>query len=145
MHTREAQGESRERIAAALAAAGTGTFRWDVETDVVEWDDTLGRLFGLPTGSPSRSLESFLSAVHPDDRSSVMDMYRRSARTGAALDMEFRVVWPDGSVHWIDDKARSFGAYNGRARAMSPAPVPTSRPENAPKPRCGTRRGSSSC
>jgi len=40
-------------------------------------------------------------------------MYRRSARTGAALDMEFRVVWPDGSVHWIDDKARSFGAHNG--------------------------------
>ena len=68
LHTREAQGESRERIAAALAAAGTGTFRWDVETDVVEWDDTLASLFGLPAGSPSRSLESFLSAVHPDDR-----------------------------------------------------------------------------
>ena len=112
MRTREAPGE-RERIAAALAAAGTGTFRWDVETDVIEWDDTLGRLLGLSADSPSRSLESFLSAVHPDDRPSVADMYRRSARTGAALDMEFRVVWPDGSVHWIDDKARSFGAHNG--------------------------------
>ncbi len=114
LHTREAQGESRERIAAALAAAGTGTFRWDVETDVVEWDDTLASLFGLPAGSPSRSLESFLSAVHPDDRYAVIDMYRRSERTGATLDMEFRVVWPDGSVHWIDDKARSFAADNGQ-------------------------------
>jgi PAS domain S-box-containing protein len=112
VRTREAQGE-RERIAAALAAAGTGTFRWDVETDVVEWDDTLGRLFGLSTKSPSRSLESFLSAVHPDDRPSVADMYRRSARMGSSLDMEFRVVWPDGSVHWIDDKARSYGTSNG--------------------------------
>ena len=114
MHTREAQGESRERIAAALAAAGTGTFRWDVETDIVEWDDTLASLFGLPAGSPSRSLESFLSAVHPDDRHAVIDMYRRSPCTGATLDMEFRVVWPDGSVHWIDDKARSFAVHNGQ-------------------------------
>ena len=104
VRTREAQGESRERIAAALAAAGTGTFRWDVETDIVEWDDTLGRLFGLSTRSPSRSLEFFLSAVHSDDRPSVADMYRRSARTGAALDMEFRVVWPDGSVHWLTSR-----------------------------------------
>jgi PAS domain S-box-containing protein len=113
LHTREAQSESRERIAAALAAAGTGTFRWEIEADVVQWDDTLASLFGLPASSPNRSLESFLSAVHPDDRFAVTDMYQRSARTGTTLDMEFRVVWPDGTVHWIDDRARSFVALNG--------------------------------
>ena len=122
MQTREAPGE-RERIAAALAAAGTGTFRWEVETDVVEWDDTLGRLFGLSADSPGRSLESFLSAVHPDDRPSVADVYRRSASTGVALDMEFRVVWPDGSVHWIDDKARCYGAHNGSTAFVTGACV----------------------
>ena len=35
--------------------------------------------------------------------------------------MEFRVVWPDGSVHWIDDKARSFGAHNGASAYVTGA------------------------
>ena len=32
----------------------------------------------------------------------------RCAREGADFDMEFRVVWPDGSIHWVHDKARTF-------------------------------------
>ena len=113
LRTREALRESQERLTAALAAAGTGTFRWDVRTNRIHWDGNLSRLFGLSTDAASASLESFLSALHPDDRAFVMEAYQRCAREGCTLDMEFRVVWPDGSVHWIDDKAQTFLAADG--------------------------------
>ncbi len=57
LRTKEALRESQERLTAALTAAGTGTFRWDLQTNAVEWDGNLGRLFGLGTGQTMQSLE----------------------------------------------------------------------------------------
>ena len=49
LRTREALRESEERLKAALSAAGTGTFRWDLHTNTVQWEGNLDRLFGLET------------------------------------------------------------------------------------------------
>jgi PAS domain S-box-containing protein len=119
--TREALRESQQRLTAALAAAGAGTFRWDTDTDIVECDENLGLLFGVSSEAHCGSLDSFLAPVHPDDRGTVLDSYRRCARNGAPLDVEFRVVWPDGSVHWIDDKARSFVTPDGASTYVTGA------------------------
>ena len=113
LRTREALRQSQERLTAALMAAGTGTFRWNIQTNSVEWDGNLGRLFDLSPDRSAETLETFLAGVHPDDRSAVVDGFRRCARDGSPFDMEFRVVWPDGSVHWIDDKAKPFFAEDG--------------------------------
>ena len=45
----------------------------------------------------------------------------RCARDGADFDIEFRVVWPDGSVHWIDDKAKAFFDEHGKPLYMTGA------------------------
>ena len=108
LRTQEALRESQERLRAALSAAGTGTFRWNIQANTVEWDGNLDRLFGLAPGETIQSLDSFIAAVHPDDRREVIARLEHSARTGSDFDMEFRVVWPDGTIHWIDDKAKAF-------------------------------------
>ena len=112
LRTKEALRESQERLRAALSAAGMGTFRWDLRTNVVEADGDLDRLFGLPSDRTIRSVDAFLGAVHPADRSAVSERVEECAR-GADFDMEFRVVWPDGSVHWIADKAKAFRDDHG--------------------------------
>jgi PAS domain S-box-containing protein len=112
--TREALRENQERLRAALSAAGTGTFRWNIRTNAIDWDGNLGGLFGLETGPTTQSLETFFAAVHPDDRPAVIAGCERSARDGSDFDMEFRVIWPDGSVHWIADKAKAFLDESGR-------------------------------
>jgi PAS domain S-box-containing protein len=108
LRTKEALRESQERLQAALGAAGTGTFRWDIATNTVEWDGNLGRLFGLEPGRTTASLGTFFGAVHADDRPAVIARFEQSARDGSDVDTEFRVVWPDGSLHWISDKAKVF-------------------------------------
>jgi hypothetical protein len=114
--------EQRERLEAALSASGTGTFRWNIRTDELTWDENLDRLFGLRPGETARSLQQFLSLVHPDDRQGVIDRCRRCRDEGADFDMEFRVVRPDGSVRWLHDKGRTFfDPEDGRPAYMTGA------------------------
>jgi PAS domain S-box-containing protein len=114
LRTKEALRESQERLRVALSAAGTGTFRWDLGTNTLEWDGNLDRLFGFPSDQKIQPVDAFIGAVHPDDRAAVSARVEQCARDGTDFDMEFRVVWPDGSVHWIADKAKAFFDEQGR-------------------------------
>src|SRR5207302_7699525 len=113
--------ESRERLLAALSASGTGTFRWDLRRNALDWDVSLDRLFGLPTGRTIRKLDEFLEAVHPDDRAAVAERCRRCLSEGADLEMDFRVAWPDGSVHWLSYKGKTVRDALGKPLYMTGA------------------------
>lgn len=113
--------ESRERLDAALAALGTGTFRWDVATGRLEWDANLRALFGVRPEEEIRTLDDFFARVHPEDRESVVAMCERCAREGGPFTMEFRVSFPDGSVRWIDDRGTMYTDAAGRPAYMTGA------------------------
>ncbi len=100
----EALREREERLRVALRAARTGTWRWDLRTNVDIFDENLQQLFGLPPHETLRSIDEFFAIVHPEERSQVKDAFERTLNEGVHLDTEFRVVWPDGSEHWLIDK-----------------------------------------
>jgi PAS domain S-box-containing protein len=115
--------ESQERLTAALAASGTGTFRWDIVNDTLDWDEQLDHLFGLPPGKTARSLENFVAMVHPDDRAGVVDRCLQCKEQGADFSMEFRVVQPGGAVRWLDDRGQTSRGPDGRPSYMTGACV----------------------
>ena len=93
-----------DRTRRALAAAGLGTFEFDLRTDLVLWDGRAKRLFGVPDSAPDRRpLADIVAAVHPDDRADAEAMIARAldpagpGRTAAA----HRFVTPDGAVRRI--------------------------------------------
>jgi PAS domain S-box-containing protein len=105
---------AEERLRAALQASGTGTFYWDLRTSEVDWDEGMERLFGLAPGrAPARAGE-FFKFVHHEDVDAVEAALADAQREGADFEVEFRVVWPDGSVHWLHDKGRTFPDNHGR-------------------------------
>ena len=108
--------ESRARLRAALDASVTGTFRWDIVTNVIDSDKNLDRLLGLASGASARSLPEFFQLVHADDRERVVDACRRCAEQGADFQEEFRVVWPDGT--------RPLVVRQGQDRAGDGRPAP---------------------
>jgi PAS domain S-box-containing protein len=118
-----ARRTAEQALQVALEASGTGTFRWDIQDDDLHWDEALDRLFGLEPGKAVRNLEQFVSRVHPDDRAEVMERCRRCRELGHDFEMEFRVVHPDGSVHWLYDRGRTFPDAAGRAKTMTGACV----------------------
>ena len=122
---------SRERLRAALEASSTGTFQWNILTNELDWDENLDRLFGLPPGETIRSLENFIELVHPQDRSEVVAQCARCARDGADFDLQFRVIWPDGTVHWLYDRGKTFCNEDGLASYMTGACVDISQRKEA--------------
>ncbi|MDF1737897.1 MAG: PAS domain S-box protein [Verrucomicrobiales bacterium] len=110
----EELADSRERLQAALDGSGAGTYRWNIQTDDVDWDETLDAFFGLPPGETVKSLDQFLAGIHPDDRGEVVERCQRSAEYGTDFSMEFRVVRPDGSTCWLDDKGKTFLDDSGK-------------------------------
>jgi len=105
--------DREERLQAALKASGTGTFRWDMRTDELEWDEELNRLFGLLPGETVRRLDQFITKVHPDDRAEVITRCERCVALGEDFDMEYRVVWPDNSIHWLHDRGKAYYDTDG--------------------------------
>jgi PAS domain S-box-containing protein len=115
--------ESSERLSASLAAASTGTFRWDLRTNLLDFDESLNRLFGLAPGQKPRSLAAFLELIHHDDRTRVRTACERCLRTGANFDLELRITRPDGTIRWLEDKAETFFDATGKPAYMTGACV----------------------
>ena len=107
----------------ALEASRTGTFHWNIQANTLSWDAALDRLFGVVPGQVVRSLEQFVLLVHPDDRAEVVARCERCRDEAADFEMEFRVVYPDGSIHWLYDRGRTFVDADGRAKTMTGACV----------------------
>jgi PAS domain S-box-containing protein len=90
-----------ERLELAIDAGGVGIWDWDVRTNEVVWTDNVERLFGLEPGEFEGTFESFLDRIHPDDREPVRYGVTTALEQSTSYDAELRVVWPDGSIHWI--------------------------------------------
>ncbi|WP_309888494.1 PAS domain-containing protein [Archangium sp.] len=115
--------ERDERLRAALWASGTGTFRWDIRSGALEWDENLDQLFGLAPGRTVQRLDDMFALVHPEDRE---EMGRRTSaceREGADFEMDLRVVRADGQLHWLSCKGKTFVDASGRPLYMTGACV----------------------
>src|SRR5688572_4207923 len=106
----QARRTAEERARTALDASKIGTFRFDVRRNALDWSDGLERVFG---GAESVTLDQFFEVMHPDDRRHVMAAYTRSVTEGVDLEEEFRVFWPDGSMHWLHDRGRTLLGTDG--------------------------------
>ena len=85
----------------ALEAGGLGTWRWDMPTGEIHWDERLEELYGLEAGTFPGTYAAYLSLIHPDDRDEVQRTVRDAVAEGRQYRVEHRVVWPDGTVRWI--------------------------------------------
>jgi signal transduction histidine kinase len=104
--SKEKLRQSQENLTAALAASGTGTFRWDPRTgEFSAFDDSLKQLFGFALEEPVRTTEDFLRKIHPDDLPRVISALE-ACRHGADFEMEYRVVLQDRSIRWLYDRAK---------------------------------------
>ncbi|MCO5165615.1 MAG: PAS domain-containing protein [Planctomycetes bacterium] len=117
----EALRASDERLRTAVWASGTGTYFWDLRSNRMHHDEGVRRLFAFSSPSEGGHIDDFALRVHDDDRGAWRSALERSARDGADLDIEYRVVWPDGSVHWLLDRAKMVRDDAGLPTYMSGA------------------------
>lgn len=83
-----------------------GEWSLDIDSDKAFADPAVFRMFGAPDVKGPVPVGWFLDRIHQDDRKCVLERWRTAIDTAANLDMEYRVVWPDGGIHWISVQTR---------------------------------------
>ncbi|MBV8867350.1 MAG: PAS domain S-box protein, partial [Acidobacteriaceae bacterium] len=119
----QALKEREERLRVALNAARTGTWKWDLRTNIDVIDDSLRKLFGLDPDQKFETIDDFYAIVHPEERAQVIESFERTLRDGVHLDTEFRVIWPNGSEHWLLDQGEVARDREGNPAYLSGACV----------------------
>jgi PAS domain S-box-containing protein len=100
--------ESEERLRLATEAAKIGAFDWNIQTGVNTWSAELEAMYGLAPGQFGDTQQAWEQLVHPDDRAATIAKVEEALATSEPVEPEWRVVWPDGSVHWILGRFQCF-------------------------------------
>ena len=93
--------EGEERLRTALLAGRLGTWELDSRTWTLSASAAIKALFGRTPDQPF-AYEDLLQSTHPDDRARIRESMIATIETGADYAAEYRIVWPDGSLHWAE-------------------------------------------
>lgn len=105
--------KSEERFSLAQRVAHVGTFEWNIQTGVNKWTPELEAMYGLAAGTFAGTQEAWEQLVYPEDRLEMVNRVSEAIKTGG-FEGEWRVVWPDGSIHWINGRAWVFKDEKGK-------------------------------
>lgn len=116
--TEDALRESETRLRLSQEFANIGSWEWHIPTGALFWSDQVWQLFGYADRSLKPTYENFLSAVHPDDVEKVVYAINVCLEQGARYEVEHRIVWPNGRIHWVRESGNVIRDETGQAMRM---------------------------
>ena len=87
-------------------------------TGVNIWTPELETMYGLRPGEFGKTESAWEQLIHPDDRPNVLHMVEHAFQTGKPVESEWRVIWPDGSMHWLTGRWQIFKDAIGQPTRM---------------------------
>ncbi|MEA2823379.1 MAG: hypothetical protein QOJ86_5383, partial [Bradyrhizobium sp.] len=109
--------ESEGLLQTALNAGHLGALELHLPQFELEASDTCKSFYGRKPEDPF-TYQDLLASIHPDDRTRRQDALDRSIETGKDYSFEYRNIWPDGSVHWVDVRARAVRRPDGSIKSL---------------------------
>jgi len=107
---------AKERLEVAASAGVIGIWDLDLVHNQLLWDGAMYKLYGVQQENWQTSQESWMSVIHPEDKSYVEQQIQEVLQRGELeKTFEFRVLWPDGSIHCLKSASRIFYDTNGKA------------------------------
>jgi PAS domain S-box-containing protein len=89
-----------------------------VPTGALSWSETIFHQHGLDPETAPPSFDRYVESIHPDDRAAFREAIEETVAARDSFSLEFRVVWPDGTIHWTHGAGRLFRDSNGRPTRM---------------------------
>src|SRR5579863_1315750 len=115
-----AQAELQRRwqyLAEAQRLSHSGTFGWKVSSGELIWSDETYRILGF-TGETNLTLDLVFDRIHPEDRDHMQEIKDRAARNGMDLDVEHRILLPDGAIKYLHAVAHAGRDSSGNLEYM---------------------------
>jgi PAS domain S-box-containing protein len=117
-HMEDKLEESSTRLLLAARAGGVGIWDWDLINNILEWDDQMFSLYGITKSQFGGAYEAWLAGVHPDSKAQSDAEIQRVLNGEKEFDTEFKVLWPDGSIHDIRAMAIVLRNSSGKPLRM---------------------------
>ncbi len=105
----ESLRESEARLTLATETAQMGIWDRNMIANTTIWSANMGPLYGLPIDTLCPTFEDYVNLIHPEDREFVAANIAQIIEEGQGS-VEFRTIWPDGSLHWLNCKGQAY--YN---------------------------------
>jgi PAS domain S-box-containing protein len=116
--------ESEERLALAASATQIGMFDWNLTKGRILWTQTHEAIFGYAptttnnTNTTEHDYRRWADRVHPKDLPLVEEESRRCMQDRKPLEVQYRIIWPNGSLHWVETKGVFLYDSDGNANRM---------------------------
>ena len=107
-----------DRFLMATGAAQIGVWDFDPVNNRLIWDDQMFRVYGTSRDQFTGAFEAWAATVHPDDLASEAEKVQKALRGELEFDTDFRVIWPDKSIHYIKAMATVQRDASGEAVKM---------------------------
>jgi formate hydrogenlyase transcriptional activator len=104
--------ESEKRLSLAADSANAGLWTLEPESGKIWGTEKTFQLLGLPW-SQDFLIGEFVGLVHSDDRAAVEQAIREALQSGEKTSVEYRIVHPDGSIHWLATHGQRHSGVNG--------------------------------
>lgn len=109
---------SEEQLRLTLEFAHIGSWAWYLGENRVIWNNQLFELFGLDSQTTEATHQAWRERIHPDDLEELEAAIEQALTSHTDYEAEYRVVHPDGSIHWIFGKGRGVYDRSGAAVKM---------------------------
>ncbi len=115
--TEESLRSTAERLQLAQSAGRVATWGWNLSTGVLIWGDECMWVYGRSAEEIS-NIEAILECLHPDDVAQVMEQVKPALEGTGEYKAEFRIIWPDGSIHWSQGFGKPVLSATGKPVAI---------------------------
>lgn len=109
--------EREKQLSNAQKIAKVGSWKWDIEKDIVTWSDELYSIFGKDKNQPV-NYESYIQSVHADDRENTKEMITRAIQMKKPFDFYEKIVRPDGFIRTLHSRGEIITGSEGKAVRM---------------------------
>jgi diguanylate cyclase (GGDEF)-like protein/PAS domain S-box-containing protein len=119
LRRREAELERlSRRLKLALDSSQFGVWDLDTRTNELFWDDRVSQIYGYPADGRPRTYADWERSVHPDDLERVLQETKHIMESGEAVQTQFRIVLPDGTVRYVRESAKAYTDREGTKRII---------------------------
>jgi len=119
LKTEDALRRSEERMFKAQRMAHVGNWELDIQNNRLYWSDEIYRIYGRDPESFVPTFEAVGKAMHPDDLEPFLDAVKAMVARRIPLDMDYRLIRPDGTVRTVHTLGEA--TYDQEGRPVSEA------------------------
>lgn len=113
----EELSEGERHLQTALTAGYLGAWTLDVTSMTLRASEKCRAHFGRGSDDPFHYAD-LVSCIHPEDAERMRAAVARTLATGEDYAIEYRNVWPDGSIHWVDVRGRAERGATGHIEQL---------------------------